>query len=68
MHSSRKPERIDAHQHFWQYNPAAHAWMTDAMAALKHDHLPEDLEPLLASLGFDGCIAVQASQSLQLSE
>ena len=65
MHSSRKPERIDAHQHFWQYNPAAHAWMTDAMAALKHDHLPEDLEPLLASLGFDGCIAVQASQSLE---
>jgi L-fuconolactonase len=65
MHSFGPRERIDAHQHFWQYNPAAHAWMTEDMAALKHDHLPEDLEPLLKSLGFDGCIAVQASQSLE---
>jgi L-fuconolactonase len=57
--------RLDAHQHFWQYNPAEHVWMTDAMAALKRDFLPLDLKPLLAASGFDGCIAVQARQSLE---
>ncbi len=57
--------RIDAHQHFWQYNPAEHAWMTDAMAALKRDFLPRDLQPLLVASGFDGSIAVQARQSLE---
>jgi L-fuconolactonase len=56
--------RLDAHQHFWQYNPAEHVWMTDAMAALKRDFLPPDLKPLLAPNGFDGSIAVQARQSL----
>lgn len=39
--------------------------MTDAMAALKHDFLPQDLKPLLAASSFDGCIAVQARQSLE---
>ncbi len=57
--------RIDAHQHFWQYNKAEHIWMTDAMAGLKRDFLPRDLKPLLESAGFDGCIAVQARQSLE---
>jgi len=57
--------RIDAHQHFWQYSPAEHTWMSEEMAALKRDFLPEDLEPLLAELGFDGCVAVQARQSLE---
>lgn len=65
MHFAPATQKIDAHQHFWQYNPAAHVWMTDEMAALKRDHLPEDLEPLLARLGFDGCIAVQAAQNLE---
>ena len=57
--------QLDAHQHFWQYNPAEHVWMTDAMAALRRDFLPADLKPLLAANGFDGCIAVQARQSLE---
>ena len=57
--------RLDAHQHFWHYDPAEHVWMTDAMSALKHDFLPQDLKPLLAASGFDGCIAVQARQSLE---
>jgi len=58
-------DRIDAHQHFWQYHPAEHAWMSETMAAIRRDFLPQDLEPLLAQLGFDGCIAVQARQSLE---
>jgi L-fuconolactonase len=39
--------------------------MSDQMDSLKRDFLPEDLAPLLDSLGFDGCVAVQARQSLE---
>jgi L-fuconolactonase len=58
-------KRIDSHQHFWQYNPAEHTWMTDAMQVLKQDFMPTDLGPLLTQIGFDGCIAVQARQSIE---
>ncbi len=57
--------RLDAHQHFWHYSPAEHTWMSDEMAALKHDFLPADLQSLLEGLHFDGCIAVQARQSIE---
>ncbi len=67
--------RVDAHQHFWQYNPVRDTWITEEMAVLKHDFLPDDLESQLAAQGFDGSIAVQADQSedetlflLQLAE
>jgi L-fuconolactonase len=60
----RATVRIDSHQHFWQYNPAEHVWMTDAMAALKRDFLPNDLAPLLKSVEFDASVAVQARQIL----
>jgi L-fuconolactonase len=39
--------------------------MSDEMSRLKRDFLPEDLQPLLLSTGFDGCIAVQARQTLE---
>jgi L-fuconolactonase len=57
--------RIDAHQHFWEYNPVEHAWMTDPLAALRRDFMPPDLKPLLESIGFDGCVVVQVRQSLE---
>lgn len=57
--------RFDAHQHFWHYSPAEHTWMNGRMAVLKRDYLPGELQPLLASIGFDGTIAVQARQSLE---
>jgi L-fuconolactonase len=56
--------RIDSHQHFWRYSPVEHNWMSDEMTQLKRDFLPEDLEPLIKSVGFDGCVAVQARQTL----
>jgi L-fuconolactonase len=56
--------RIDAHQHFWRYRPETHGWISNAMAVLKQDFLPADLEPLLSAQGFDGCVAVQAAQAL----
>jgi L-fuconolactonase len=57
--------RIDSHQHFWHYSPTEHTWMSDSMSAIRRDFLPEDLQPLLANLSFDGCMAVQARQSLE---
>jgi L-fuconolactonase len=52
--------RLDAHQHFWKYNPEHHVWMTDQMEVLRRDYLPDQLRPLLKAAGFDGTIAVQA--------
>src|SRR6266536_2219678 len=57
--------RIDAHQHFWRYDPAEYPWIDDALAPLRRDFLPEDLAPRLRSEGFDGCVAVQARQTLE---
>jgi L-fuconolactonase len=57
--------RIDAHQHFWQYSPSEHTWMTEEMSILRRDYLPDDIVPLLKSIGFDGTIAVQARQMLK---
>lgn len=57
--------RIDSHQHFWQYNPAQHTWMTDDMAVLRRDFLPDDLSPLIKSVGIDATVAVQARQILE---
>jgi len=60
--------RIDAHQHFWKFDPVRDTWITDSMMMLRHDFLPESLEPHLTRCGFDGCVAVQADQSEQETE
>jgi L-fuconolactonase len=57
--------RIDAHQHFWHYDPEEYVWLNDDMAALRRDFLPGDLKPLLDAAGFGGCVAVQARQTLE---
>ena len=57
--------KLDAHQHFWQYHPLHHSWMSEPMQVLRRDYLPEDLAPLLSASGYDGSIAVQARQMLE---
>ena len=57
--------RIDAHQHFWRYNPAEYGWIDDSMSGLRRDFLPADLEREMKGVGFDGSIAVQARQTLE---
>jgi L-fuconolactonase len=54
---------IDSHQHFWKYDSARGAWITDAMAVLKRDFLPADLAAELDANRVDASIAVQADQS-----
>lgn len=60
--------RIDAHQHFWRYSSQTHGWIDDGMPAIKRDFLPPDLKPLLDDAGVDGCVAVQAEQSIAETE
>jgi L-fuconolactonase len=57
--------QIDAHQHFWIYNPVEYDWIDDSMGALRRDFLPADLKPEIESNGFHGSIAVQARQTLE---
>jgi len=56
--------RIDAHQHFWKYEPAQYPWIR-ADWPIRRDFFPPDLQPLLAKAGLNGCVAVQARQSLE---
>lgn len=55
--------RIDAHQHFWKFDPLRDSWITDDMSVLQRDFLPEDLQPLLEKNGMDACVVVQSDQS-----
>jgi L-fuconolactonase len=57
--------RIDAHQHFWHYDPVEYEWIDESMAALRRDFRPADLEPELRAAGFDACVAVQARPTLE---
>jgi L-fuconolactonase len=56
-------KRIDAHQHFWKFDPLRHEWITNEMNVIKKDFLPHELQPLLLQFNFDGCVAVQVDQS-----
>lgn len=55
--------KIDAHQHFWQYNPVRDAWINNDMAILQEDFLPEHLQPILEHYDFQGTVVVQSDQS-----
>ena len=54
---------IDAHQHFWKYDPVNYGWINDDMSGIKKDFLPNDLKPVLEKNEFDGCVLVQAEQT-----
>lgn len=57
--------RVDAHQHFWIYDPERYAWIGEGMDVLRGDFLPEDLAHELQACGIDGSVAVQARQDLE---
>jgi L-fuconolactonase len=53
---------IDAHQHFWKYNPVRHGWITDDMSAVRRDFLPKELQDTYRHNDIDGCVAVHVDQ------
>lgn len=57
--------RIDAHQHFWRFDPAEYGWIDESMSILQRDYLPQDIERHLARSNIEGTIAVQARQSME---
>ena len=61
-------QRIDAHQHFWKYDPIRDTWMEPDMKAIQRDFFPADLLPLLQEAGIDGCVTVQVDSSEEENE
>jgi L-fuconolactonase len=59
---------IDAHQHFWIFDPVRDAWINDQMKVIQKDFLPTDLAPILQQNKIEGTIAVQADQSEKETE
>ena len=55
--------RIDAHQHFWNYDPIRHDWINEDMKAIQKDFLPNDLAPLLQKNDVDGSVLVQVDET-----
>ena len=55
--------RIDAHQHFWNFDPIRDSWITGEMTILRQDYLPDQFSPVLKQNGFDGSVTVQAEQA-----
>jgi L-fuconolactonase len=55
--------RIDAHQHFWNFDPLRQAWITEEMKNIRRDFGPEDLSAELLKNSIDGCVAVQVAQT-----
>lgn len=55
---------IDSHQHFWKYERKKHSWIDDDMKVIRKDFLPSDLQKVYAKNSIDGCVAVQADQTL----
>lgn len=60
--------KIDAHQHFWNYDPIRDSWIDEQMGVLKNDFLPDTLKKEMDQCGIDGCIAIQADQSEEETE
>jgi L-fuconolactonase len=56
-------ERIDAHQHFWKFDPIRDSWISPEMSVIQRDFLPADLAPVLEAAGLTGSVIVQSDQS-----
>jgi len=52
-------QRIDAHQHFWKFDPVRDNWINSDMSVIARDFLPGDLLPLLQRNNIDGTVVVQ---------
>ena len=60
--------KIDSHHHFWKYGAEEYPWISDDMAALRRDFLPDDLRQEIAHADIDGVVSVQARQTIGETE
>jgi L-fuconolactonase len=56
--------RIDAHHHFWKYDPIEYDWISEEMCVIRRDFLPADLKAEVEAAGIDGVVSVQARQTV----
>src|SRR4051794_2992720 len=61
-------QRIDAHQHFWKFDPVRDSWIDGKMSVIQKDFFPADLLPEIRQNNIDGCVVVQSDQSLEENE
>ena len=54
---------IDAHQHFWNFNPVRDQWITGEMKELQRDFLPDEMEIVFKQNKVGGSVVVQADPS-----
>src|SRR6266478_1104612 len=54
---------IDAHHHFWTFDPLRDTWITENMQVLRSDYLPAQLEAVYRKKGVSGSVLVQTSAS-----
>jgi L-fuconolactonase len=57
--------QVDAHQHFWRYDPVEYDWIDGSMSAIARTFLPLDARPEMDAAGVDACVAVQARQTVE---
>ncbi|MGJ8651108.1 MAG: amidohydrolase family protein [Opitutaceae bacterium] len=57
--------KIDAHHHFWSYEPVEYDWIDDSMYNIQRSFLPKDLKTEIDTAGIDGVISVQARQTIE---
>ncbi|HSI47610.1 MAG TPA: amidohydrolase family protein [Ideonella sp.] len=63
--------RTDAHQHFWRPARGDYGWLQGdepALAPLRRDFLPEELQPLMLAAGVGKTVLVQAADSVAETE
>jgi L-fuconolactonase len=56
---------IDAHHHFWRYDPREYAWISPEMSRIRRDFLPDHLHREITAAGIHGVISVQARQTVE---
>ena len=54
---------IDAHQHFWHYDPITYNWIDDDMAMIRRDFLPPHFLPIAHENNITGTVVVQSEQT-----
>jgi L-fuconolactonase len=56
---------IDAHQHFWKYDPVEYDWINDKMSVIRRDFQPADLAREIGGAQISSVISVQARQTVE---
>ena len=63
-HAAPTPDRIDAHQHFWDLGSGRYDWPTPAEGPIFRSFGPGDLQPELEAAGIARTVLVQTTDSL----